>query len=237
MGTKAGLLFINKLTENIEAIKDQDFPEFILHNNSQVPDRTLAIVYGEKSPENQLLRSLDVMKKCEVDFIVSTCITSYFFLNQLEYRLKHNILNPIDLVAETLMRDYKDVRRVGILATTGTIKSKLFHRRFKNLPFELVTLDDIEQEEKFMKSVYMEGGLKSAQISNEAYGLFQDAVNELKNKSVDIIIGGCTEVQIGYHKIEETIPYVDAVDVLVDTVIDKLNLKRIVLRKKMVCHG
>ncbi|AXT56540.1 MULTISPECIES: aspartate/glutamate racemase family protein [Aquimarina] len=237
MGTKAGLLFINKLTQNIQALKDQDFPEFIVHNNSQVPDRTLAIVYGQESPNNQLLRSLDIMRKCNVDYIVSTCITSYFFLNQLENELRQNILNPIDLVADTIMNDYIGVQRVGLLATTGTIKSRLFHNRFENLPFELITLDDIDQEEKFMKSVYMQGGLKSAQISQEAYALFQEAVNRLKHKNIDLIIGGCTEVQIGYSKTEETIPYLDAVDVLVDTVINKLNLKSRVLRKKMVYHG
>ena len=76
-----------------------------------------------------------------------------------------------------------------------------------------------------MKSVYMKGGLKSAQISKKAHMLFQESVNKLKEKDIDVIIGGCTEVQIGFSKIEETKPYIDVVDVLVEEVIKKMNLK------------
>ncbi|WP_299316050.1 amino acid racemase [uncultured Aquimarina sp.] len=237
MGTRAGLFFLNKLTESIDAPKDQDFPEFIVHNNSKIPDRTLAIVYGEKSPKTELLRSINMMRQQEVDYIVSTCVTSYHFINKLEDHLKKNILDPVDLVYTTINNDFNDIKRVGLLATTGTINSSLFHEKFHNSRFELVTLDAYEQEEKFMRSVYMEGGLKSAQISNKAYDLFQDAVNGLKEKSVDLIIGGCTEVQIGYSKTKETIPYIDAVDVLVDEVIYKMNLKNKKLNRNLVCNG
>ncbi|GAA0734456.1 aspartate racemase [Aquimarina litoralis] len=237
MGTRAGLFFLNKLTESIDAPRDQDFPEFIVHNNSQIPDRTLAIVYGEKSPKNELLRSINLMRQQEVDYIVSTCVTSYHFINKLEDRLRKNILDPVDLVHNTIKKDFRDIRRIGLLATTGTINSNLFHKKFHNSPFELVTLDKHEQEEKFMRSVYMEGGLKSAQILDKAYSLFQDSVNGLKKKNVDLIVGGCTEVQIGYSKIKETIPYIDAVDVLVDEVIRKMNLKNKKLNRNIVCNG
>ena len=225
MGTRAGLFFLDKLTESIRAHKDQDFPEFIVHNNSAIPDRTLAIIYGEKSPREELLRSINLMRDCDVDYIVSTCVTSYYFINRLDHMLRKNILNPIDLIFNRISEKYNYPIKIGLLATTGTIKSGLFHDKFSNSPFELITLDEYDQEEKFMKSVYMRGGLKSAQISKKAYIVFQEAVNKLKEKDVDVFIGGCTEVQIGFSKIKETIPYIDAVDVLVDEVIEKMNLK------------
>jgi aspartate racemase len=232
MGTRAGLFFLNKLTERISASKDQDFPEFIVHNNSKIPDRTLAIINGEKSPKEELLRSIGLMKQCEVNYIVSTCVTSYYFINRLDDESKKDILNPIDLVFDKISANFNYPLKIGLLATTGTIKSCLFHDKFYNSPFELVTLDEYEQEEKFMKSVYMDGGLKSAQISNSAHMIFQEAVNKLKDKNVDLIIGGCTEVQIGFSKIEETVPYIDVIDVLVEEVIHKMNLKNIVLKQE-----
>lgn len=236
MGTRAGLFFINKLVESIDAPKDQDFPEFVLHNNSRVPDRTLAIVYGEESPEEELLRSLNLMKSCKVDYIVSTCITSYHFLNQLEDHLTYNLLNPVELIFQKLLKEYSHVKRIGLLATTGTICSGLFHKKFENSPFELVILDQKDQEEKFMKSVYMEGGFKSAQIADEAFELFQDAVNELKKKDIDVIIGACTEVQIGFSRIQEHLLYIDLVDVLVTEVISMMNLNSKMLTKELVYH-
>lgn len=233
MGTRAGLLFIDKLIARIEAPKDQDFPEFILHNNSRIPDRTLAIVYGEESPMNELLRSINLMKLCNVDFIISTCITSYHFLNQLDPHLTQNILNPVALLSKKLSCEGNGIKRVGLLATTGTIRSGLFHNEFVNSPFELVVLDPKDQESEFMRSVYMDGGFKSAQVSTEAYELFQNAVNALKSKEVDVIVGGCTEVQIGFSRIAEALPYIDLVDLLVDEAIEVMGLNKKLLNKEL----
>lgn len=227
MGTNAGLLFVNKLTERINAPKDQDFPEFIMHNNSKIPDRTLAIVYGEESPENEIKRSIKMLQACEADVIVSTCVTSYFFINQLDASLNENILNPIQLVLEAIKKNYAGAKKIGLLATTGTIKSNLFHQQFKNAPFELIVLEEFEQEEKFMKSVYGKGGFKSSNISEKSYALFEDAIDALKEKDVDLIIGGCTEAQIGYDYITTDIPYIDIIDVLIDEVISKMNLTKV----------
>ncbi len=226
MGTRAGLLFLQKLTDRIEAPTDQDFPEFFVHNNSTIPDRTKAIVYNGKSPVNELIRSLKIMEKCNVDLIVVTCITSYFFINQLQDPIKYKILNPIQLLLENLRYEYNHVNKVGLLATTGTITSGLFHQAMANTSFDLITPNDYIQEEKLMKSIYMKGGLKSAQIDNKAYALFQEAVDDLKQQKAELIIGGCTEVQIGLDKIEEDILFIDVIDLLINEVIQKMNLKK-----------
>lgn len=227
MGTRAGLYFVNKLIDKIHAPKDQDFPEFILHNNSRVPDRTLAIVYGEESPEKELLRSINFMNENNVDHIIITCVTSFYYISKFDYSKRSKILNPIDLIYNSIKEKSNGMNRIGLLVTTGTLKSKLFQQRFQNTDFKIITLDEQDQEEKFMKSIYMEGGLKSSKISDDAFLLFQEAVEALKKKKIDMIIGGCTEVQIGYSKINETLPYFDVVDALVDDIIKKLNLKTI----------
>lgn len=233
MGTRAGLLFVDKLIGRIDAPTDQDFPEFVLHNNSQVPDRTLSIVYGKESPKKELLRSLQLMKDCKVDYIISACITSYFFIEQFENHLKYNILNPIDLAIRKLKKEYPHVKRVGLLATTGTIRSKIIHQKMKATPYDLVVLDDFEQEEKLMQAIYMQGGFKSAHILDNAFHLFQQAVDALKKKDIELIIGGCTEVQIGFSRISESLPYIDLVDVLVDEAIQKMQLNP---KAKLTCH-
>ncbi|NOQ72034.1 MAG: amino acid racemase [Crocinitomix sp.] len=226
MGTRAGLCFINKLIENIDAPTDQDFPEFILHNNSSIPDRTLAIVYGKESPVFELTRSLKMMQDIDVDFVLSTCITSYHYLRQIDPSLTNKLLDPIKMLSEQLRLNFPGVKRVGVLATTGTMESGLFHKEFEQLPYELVTLNHFDQENKFMKSVYMEGGFKSAQIDDEAYELFNGAVDALKIQGVDLIIGGCTEVQIGMSKVLQDFEYLDTMDVLIKHLKGKMNLEK-----------
>lgn len=232
MGTRAGLLFLDKLINSIEAPSDQDFPEFILHNNSQIPDRTLSIIYGEESPQKELLRSLELMHACDVDFIVSTCITSHHFLGQLSSQIIEKLINPVDLVIQEIINNHYYINKVGLLATTGTIRSGLFHKKFENIGIELVTLNSEDQEAKFMKSVYMRGGLKSSQINSEAYKLFEESVDSLKAQKPDLIIGGCTEVQIGLQDLNLDFQYIDAIDVLVQEIIKKMNLKN---KEKLTC--
>ncbi|MEM7186367.1 MAG: amino acid racemase [Bacteroidota bacterium] len=236
MGTRAGLEFLDKLTNSIVAHSDQEFPEFFVHNNSRIPDRTLSIVYGEASPMPELRRSVDLMNLLGADLVVSTCVTSFYFINQMESFRRRNILNPIDLVHDAILSQYRSVRRVGLLATTGTLQSKLFQHKFKNTSLELITLPAKEQEEKFMRSVYGPGGLKSAPTTQEAYDLFQEAVDLLKSRQVDLIIGGCTEVQLGFNHINDPIPFLGATDVLVDEVIRRMHLKRKKSNKNLVCN-
>ncbi|QHI35451.1 Aspartate racemase [Kordia antarctica] len=221
MGTRAGLYFMNKLINRIEAPTDQDFPEFILHNNSKVPDRTLAIVYGQESPKDEIEKSIKMMHSLGVDYIVLTCITSYYYVNQLDEKLKKNIINPIEITLKALEK--KGIKRVGLLATTGTLKSRLFHDQTH---MEIVTLDATTQEDILMKGIYMKGGLKSSKISQEAFSLFKQAFNALKEQQVEVIIGGCSEMQIGYESLQTDIVYVDTISMLVEEVITKMDLKR-----------
>ena len=225
MGTHAGILFLNKLLGNLDAQRDQDFPEFIFHNNSQVPDRTRAIIYNEVSPLNELKRSLEILTGCNVDYIVSTCVTSYYFLNQLDKPASGKLIDPIELIVKKLMNEYPHVQKIGLLATTGTLKSELFHKAFSNLPFELIALTPEIQEQKFMKAVYGDGGFKSFPVAPAAYKLFLEAVNYLIDQDVELILGGCTEVQIGLKAVKPSVECLDVIDVLVEEVVRIMNLK------------
>jgi aspartate racemase len=225
MGTKAGMLFLNKLIDRIDAPTDQDYPEFVVHNNSRIPDRTRAIVYKEASPMAELERSVNMLADANVDYILATCVTSYHFLRQLEVRNGCKIIDPIALITERLINEYPYIQRIGLLATSGTIDSRLFHNAFRSLPFELITLDRETEENTFMKAVYMDGGFKSSTIDDVAYGLFAEAVDVLVQKDAQLILGGCTEAQIGFGKVDPGVPYLDVVDVLIDEVVNLMTLK------------
>lgn len=214
MGTRAGLYFVDKLIAGLDAKKDQDFPEFYLHNNSRVPDRTRAIVFNETSPEEELLRSFAALSLCKAEVIVSTCVTSYYFIEKIKSRTSAVVLNPVELLRDKIQQEYGPHRKIGLLCTSGTLRSQLFHTAFAPTGHSLLTLSASQQEELFMRSVYMENGLKSAAISKEAYSLLDAAVQELTAQGADIIVGGCSEVQIGLKHCKVSCDYLDTMDVL-----------------------
>ncbi|MFB6456937.1 aspartate/glutamate racemase family protein [Chitinophaga sp. Hz27] len=216
MGTRAGLFFINKLIDGLDVKKDQDFPEFFLHNNSRVPDRTRAILYDEASPLEELKRSIATMNRCNVEVIVSTCVTAYHFIEQIKHESNALILNPVELVRNKIEADHGSNQKIGLLCTSGTLHSKMFHRAFAGTGHELITMDPDQQEDIFMRAVYMDNGLKSVNISEEAYQLLDKAVQELIARGAEIIIGGCSEVQIGLRQGQVNAHYIDTMDVLAE---------------------
>jgi aspartate racemase len=214
MGSRAGVLFLEKIINYSPAQKDQDFPEIIFHNNSAVPDRTRAIVYNEPSPVGDICRSIDIFNANGVDLIALACITSYYYYDDFWPRTTAEVLNPLCIIANAIKNDYTGIKRVGLLATTGTITTGLFHKVLHGCDVEIITLDAEDQEQCFMHSVYMKNGFKSAFVSDEAKSLMADCIKKISKKGVDAIVGGCTEVSLGVNAGSTALPYIDALDML-----------------------
>lgn len=124
MGARAGANFFQKLIDFSPADKDQDFIEVIMHSNSMIPDRTRAIVYEESSPLSELIRSVKMLNACDVDLIVLTCNTAYYYYNDFVYYSDARILNPAHLLRQYV--EENDCRNIGLLGTTGTMCSRIF---------------------------------------------------------------------------------------------------------------
>lgn len=221
MGSRAASLLFSKIIDSSPAIKDQDFIEVILHNNSVVPDRTQAIVYGGSSPVKEILRSIEMFNHNEVDFVLLACVTSYHFYEEIQRYCKAEIIHPIKLVKEHILEHYGFVKKIGLLATTGTVKTGLFQNEFRGSGIEIVLLNKKNQENIFMESVYMTNGLKSSKISDKALNLFNQAVPKLIDQGAELIVGGCTEVQIVLANKPGRTPYIDVMDVAAKEVINR----------------
>ncbi len=219
MGSRAASILFRKIIDCSPAIKDQDFIEIVLHNNSAIPDRTQAIVYGGASPVREILRSIELFNQSNIDVVVLACVTSYHFFEEIQRHSKAEIINPISLVKEHILEHYGFVKKIGLLATTGTLKTGLFQNEFQDSDIEIALLNEEDQENIFMESVYMKNGLKSSKISNKALTLFNQALPKLINQGAELIIGGCTEVQIVLNNKIDQVPYIDVMDIAAKEII------------------
>ncbi|PZR32949.1 MAG: hypothetical protein DI538_18800 [Azospira oryzae] len=219
MGSNAGVSFFKKVIACCPASCDQDFIEIVVHSNSKVPDRTRAISFGETSPVDEIVRSIKLMEQ-HVDVIAIPCVTSFYFYPEFSSATHVPILHPVSLVKEELKRNFDSKTKIGLLATTGTIQSRLFTKKYDTESFEFTTLNAHDQEEFFMRSVYMKNGLKSAVVSNEARKYFDVAVSKLLDAGAEVIVGACTEVQLALDQSRLAIPYVDAVDLLAKSAVE-----------------
>ena len=207
MGTQAGLDFCNKLAIQYRGKIDQDYPLFYLYNKSNIPGRPESIgkttgVLSDKSKNisskrkyEKVLKSLvDGCKKLEKSkckFIVIPCNTAHYWYQDLQKKIKIPIINMPKEVFNHTKKNCKKNSKIGLLATEGTLKTKVYDKIFNN-DYELFFPNNNLQKRCVNKAnKYVKMG-KVKQASK----VIQPAINFLiKNKCKRIILG-CTELPI-----------------------------------------
>ena len=207
MGTQAGLDFCNKLAMLNRGKIDQEYPLFILYNKSNIPGRPESLGVQTKTfstfPKsaknitkyNKVLKSLLIgcrsLQKSGCKFIVIPCNTAHYWYEDLKKKINIPIINmPKEVFLYTKKKCIKN-SKIGLLATEGTLKTKIYEKLFKN-EYELIKpLDNlqIKSVNKTIKYVKM-GNIKLAEKS------IKPAITYLIKKNCKKIILGCTELPI-----------------------------------------
>ena len=207
MGTQAGLDFCNKLAMLNRGKIDQEYPLFMLYNKSNIPGRPESIGIQTKKfsdlPRNaqnnkkynkvlkSLLQGCKSLQKSGCKFIVIPCNTAHYWYEDLKRQIKIPIINMPKEVFLHTKKICKMKSKIGLLATEGTLKTKIYEKLFKN-DYKLITpLNNlqIKSVNKAIKHVKM-GNIKLAEKS------IKPAINYLIKSDCKKIILGCTEIPI-----------------------------------------
>jgi len=204
--------------EILNAKNDQSFPEWLLSSIPKTPDRTAAICGLGESPVPMLIQSLKRLETSYdkngniipgADFAIIACNTSHKFLPELRNQIKIPIIDMIEETAVYIADKYPE-SRVGILATTGTLKSGIYHKSLKNnglIPLSPLDLPDGEtiQQSYVMEPIYGQWngkeydgkGIKSKGPTLENIDKLKQAAFSLDNfLNTDVFIAGCTEISL-----------------------------------------
>ena len=207
MGTQAGLDFCNKLAMLNRGKSDQEYPFFMLYNKSNIPGRpesigvqTKELSLIPKSPKNiikynKVLKSLLIgcrsLEKSGCKFIVIPCNTAHYWYDDLQKKINIPIINmPKEVFKHTQKKCSKN-SKIGLLATEGTLKTKIYDRLFEK-NFQLIKPTDALQKNSVNKTIkYVKmGNVKLAEKS------IRKSINYLLKMKCKKIILGCTELPI-----------------------------------------
>jgi aspartate racemase len=207
MGTQAGLDFCNKLAMLNRGKIDQEYPLFILYNKSDIPGRPESIGVQTKSlstiPRNtkntkkyntvlkSLLEGCKSLEKSGCKFIVIPCNTAHYWYEDLKKKISIPIINmPKEVFKHTQKKCAKN-SKIGLLATEGTLKTKIYDRLFEK-KFKLIKPTDVLQKNSVNKTIkYVKmGNIKLAEKS------IRKSINYLLKMKCKKIILGCTELPI-----------------------------------------
>ena len=217
MGTLATAHFFKVLAESVKAENDREYPRIIIDNNPTIPDRTEAILGKGTKPVEEITKTLKNLEKAGAQIIAMPCISAHYYFDEIASSTSLDLINMIEETYKIYLNNIPE-KKVGLLATTGTVVSGNFLKAFPKE--KVIAPDDQSQENLVMEAIYGKKGIKAGEFEYSK-NLLLDAAEKLINKGAEAIIAGCTEVSVVLKKEDIPVYYLDPVNILAETAILK----------------
>lgn len=195
MGPLATADLFRKIVEHTEAACDQEHIHILIDNNTNIPDRTKALLEGGADPTEELRKSAQRLIAAGAEGLMMPCNTAHNYYEAVRAASEVPVLHMIDLTRDSLKE--QGVTCAGLLATTGTFRTGIYQSRFAG-QIELLT-PDAEEQEAVMDMIY--GGVKAGVADYDASKV-QACAERLIAAGAQRIILGCTELPLAmelYH--------------------------------------
>lgn len=219
MGPEATIDLFAKIVRGTKVKKDQNHLRILIDNNPKIPDRTLAILGKGPSPLPQLIQSAKLLEKAGADFIVIPCVTAHVYYEPLQRKVKIPILHIVTETIGHLKKRFKGMRKIGLIATTGTIQTGLFQEALSSIGIRTLLVDPSVQKNWVMEAIYGEKGIKAIGPSEVSRYLISEATQRLITKGAQAILAGCTEIPLVLKEGEIAVPLIDPVAILAQAAI------------------
>lgn len=217
MGPMATCDLMRKVIDNTHAAADQEHLRIVVDNNTNIPDRTAAILGKGEDPRPEMIKSAVRLQSMGANVIIVPCNTAHFFLEDVAKCVDVPILHMPRETAKLLHT--QGVRAAAVLATDGTVQSGLYDRELR--AFGITPVYPNEEDQKMIMSLiydYVKAG-KDYPYPEKLQAMQQRLVQQGAEK----MILGCTELPIAFARTETALPAVDPTTVLAQAAIRHTN--------------
>ena len=214
MGPLATVHLFERIVLRTKAEKDQDHIRVLIDSNTNIQDRTKAILGIGESPVKELVNSAKILENSGADFLIMPCNTAHYFIDEIKKNINIPFINmPEETVKYTYEKYGKDAL-VGIMATDGTIKTKIYENYYAGLGIK--TLVPIKTQGKIMEFIY--DVIKKGNY-DAGTDLFFECVNELKDLGATAFLLGCTELSSAQYLYKFEGSFINPMEVLAERAI------------------
>lgn len=215
-GPAATAYFLQRLVERTEARCDQDHVRTLAFNDTAIPDRT-AFLTGQstRSPVTALVEDGQLLAACGCELLALPCNTAHSFFDEVQAALDIPVVHMVRETVEAAAG--AGLRRLGVLATIGTVACNLYGREAAAHGLECV-YPASEEQRAVSRIIY---DRVKAGLPVEA-GALDALAGAFRRGGCDGVVLGCTELSLAFADIPAAagLPVVDALDVLADRVIE-----------------
>jgi aspartate racemase len=220
MGPEATAHFFSLIIQRTRAGRDQDHIPVIVDCHPEIPDRTAAIMGKGPSPARPLLAGARRLARAGADFIVVPCVSAHAFLPWVRERTPVPFVSLLDETCLYARRTVPRLGKVGLLATTGTVRSGIFARVFAAAGIEVIVPTDAGQR-RLMQAVYGEDGIKAGHKAGPARRQILAACRALVRRGAQAIVAGCTEIPLAISDEDIPVPLIEPMRIAAEACIVK----------------
>lgn len=213
VGPLATMFIGEMIVRRTKATKDQEHVHTIIDNDTNIPDRTAFILDNTKeNPVPVLVEDAKKLASVGASLIAIPCNTAHTFYDELAQGSPVPVLH---MIRETAKRAHDlGAKRVGILATTGTLTSGMYQSALEEYGITPV-IPDNPMKEKVMSIIY--DYVKAGKdVTKEDWLPIEEAMLAL---NCDRIVLGCTELSIVNRDLKLCDKYIDSLIVLAECAI------------------
>lgn len=208
MGAAATCDLFNKIINMTDAKSDQEHIPILIDCNTNIPDRTKAILGKGQDPVPEMVRSGIRLQSMGADVLVMPCNTAHYFYDKITPFFDIPLLNMLKLTAKELQK--RRIKKIGLLATDGTIESGVYHSVLADAGIE-VFIPSPSRQTSVMDIIY--NGIKAAKRDIDL-AEFYGTVDGLFAQGAEILVLGCTELPIAFTCYHIDRPAIDPTTVL-----------------------
>ncbi|MGE5578545.1 MAG: aspartate/glutamate racemase family protein [Bacillota bacterium] len=208
MGPLATADLFMKIVKSTPAGKDQDHPRIVIDNNPEIPDRTAFILGKGADPKPLLIETARNVERMGASFLCIPCNTAHFFHGDIQAAVRVPVLHIMREVAGYLKGK---VKKAGILASTGTLRTRLYEDSLEGAGILALTPTGADQDQ-VMDAIY---GVKAGDLE-KGRRLALSAGQKLLSMGAEAVIAGCTEIPLVLQEGDLPVPVIDATQILAE---------------------
>lgn len=198
-------LLIKFSISHFGAKNNDDFPEILLFS---IP---IPAFLSDKKLKSKVLKMLTERtrsaNKMDLGFLTLACNTVHVFIDDLRRISKVPLISMIDEVVSKIDKD--NLKKVGILGTHTTLKSKLYQKALDKFGVKYVEPNDLQMKiiEKIIKAVIAGSSCRNDQK------ILVSIADDLRRKGAGGIVLGCTELPLIFPK-KYNLPAYNSLEIL-----------------------
>ncbi|MBC3362010.1 amino acid racemase [Pseudomonas sp. SWRI154] len=195
VGPAATVDFMAKVVSHTPAGKDQDHIKMVVEQNPQIPDRTANLLRAETDPTMALYAACRRLEASGAHAIAIPCNTAHAFVERIQAHLTVPIVNMLTETVDWIVDAYGAGKAVGLLATSGTLQSQVYHQAASRAGLELVT-PGVDYQAMVMEAIYGPRGIKAGYTEGLCKEQLLLAAEHLCELGAKVLILGCTELPL-----------------------------------------